>query len=67
MEEAESKPLLDYLCRLTERPEYTFRLRWEKHTVAFLDNRCTQHFAVNDYQGQRRRLYRVAINGERPI
>ncbi len=67
MEEAESRPLLDYLCRLTESPEYTFRLRWEKHTVAFLDNRCTQHFAVNDYPGQRRRLYRVAINGERPI
>ena len=67
MEEAESKPLLDYLCKLVERPEYTFRLRWQKHTVAFLDNRCTQHFAVNDYPDQRRLLYRVAINGERPV
>ncbi len=67
MDEAESRPLLDYLCKLVERPEFTFRLRWEPNTVAFLDNRCTQHFAVNDYPQERRLLYRVAINGERPV
>ena len=66
MEEAESRPLLDYLCKLVERPEFTFRLRWEKHTVAFFDNRCTQHYAINDYPDRPRRLYRVAIDGERP-
>ena len=66
MEEAESRPLLDYLCKQVERPEFTFRLRWEKHMVAFFDNRCTQHYAVNDYPGRPRRLYRVAIDGERP-
>ena len=35
--------------------------------VTFLDNRCTQHYAINDYPGQRRLLHRVAINGERPV
>ena len=67
MDEAESRPLLSYLCKLVERPEFTFRLRWEKDMVTFLDNRCTQHYAINDYPGQRRLLHRVAINGERPV
>ena len=66
MSEAESRPLLSYLCKLVERPEFTFRLRWEQDMVTFLDNRCTQHYAINDYPGQRRLLHRVAINGERP-
>ena len=67
MDEAECKPLLDYLCKMVERPEFVFRLRWEKDMVAFLDNRCTQHYAVNDYPDERRLLYRVAINGDRPV
>ncbi len=67
MDEAESKPLLDYLCKLVERPEFVFRLKWEKDMVVFLDNRCTQHYAVNDYPNERRLLYRVAINGDRPV
>ncbi len=67
MTAAESRPLLGYLCGLVERPEFTFRLRWETGTVAFLDNRCTQHYAINDYPGTRRLLYRVAIEGERPV
>ena len=67
MDEAESKPLLDYLCKLVEQPEFIFRLHWEKDMVAFFDNRCTQHYAVNDYPDERRLLYRVAVNGERPV
>ncbi len=67
MDEAESRPLLDYLCGLVERPEFTFRLSWERHTVAFLDNRSTQHYAINDYPNERRRLYRVAIDGDIPV
>ena len=67
MDEAESRPLLNYLCGLVTRPEFTFRLRWEQDMVTFLDNRCTQHYAINDYPGHRRLLHRVAINGERPV
>ncbi len=67
MTEAESQPLLDFLYAHAVRPEFTCRFRWEKKSVAFWDNRCTQHYALNDYQGQRREMHRVTVNGERPI
>ena len=67
MTAVESRPLLDYLCAVVARPEHVFRLCWAPGTVVFLDNRCTQHYALNDYPGARRLLYRVAIEGERPV
>ncbi len=63
----ESKPLIHYLANHTVRPEFTCRLRWRPGTVAMWDNRCTQHFAVNDYAGQYRRMRRVAIKGDKPF
>ena len=62
----ESKPLLGYLSQHVTRPEFTCRFRWEPGSLAFWDNRCTQHFAVNDYTGARRRMHRLTIEGERP-
>lgn len=66
MTEAESAPLLEFLFRHQQRPEFSCRFRWSERAVAFWDNRCTQHFAVNDYHGFRRRMHRVTINGDRP-
>ncbi|HJS76996.1 MAG TPA: TauD/TfdA family dioxygenase, partial [Burkholderiales bacterium] len=51
MTEAESAPLLDYLFRHQVKPEFTCRFRWEVGSIAFWDNRCTQHNPVNDYHG----------------
>ena len=62
----ESRPLLEFLYAHQQRPEFTCRFRWRKHSVAFWDNRCTQHLAVNDYHGFRRRMHRVTIDGDRP-
>ncbi|MEE2979917.1 MAG: TauD/TfdA family dioxygenase [Pseudomonadota bacterium] len=67
MTEAESRPLLDYLCAHAVRPEFTCRLSWRQGSMAMWDNRCTQHLAVNDYDGQRRLLHRITIAGERPV
>jgi taurine dioxygenase len=67
MTEEESAPLLDYLCDHAVRPEFTCRFRWRKNSIAFWDNRCVQHNAVNDYHGERRLMHRVTIEGERPV
>jgi taurine dioxygenase len=46
---AESKPLLDYLCKQIEHPAYTYRHRWQAGDAIMWDNRCTQHYAPLDY------------------
>jgi taurine dioxygenase len=67
MTEEESAPLLHYLCQHAVRPDFTCRFRWRPNSIAFWDNRCVQHNAVNDYQGERRVMHRIAIEGERPV
>jgi taurine dioxygenase len=66
MTEEESAPLLNYLFQHQIRPEFTCRLRWETGTIAFWDNRASQHNPVNDYNGYRRLMHRVTIAGETP-
>ena len=59
----ESKPLLGFLYQHAARPEFSCRLRWRAGTLAFWDNRATWHFAINDYQGERRLMHRITIEG----
>jgi taurine dioxygenase len=66
MSEEESAPLLDYLFRHQTRPEFTCRFRWRPGSIAFWDNRCAQHNAINDYAGHRRLLHRITLAGDIP-
>jgi len=67
MAEEESVPLLRFLYDHCRREEFTCRFQWKANSVAFWDNRCVQHFALNDYNGQRRIMHRVTVNGSRPV
>jgi len=60
----ESQPLLSYLYQHISRPECCFRLQWAPGTLAFWDNRATWHWAINDYQGERRLMHRITLEGE---
>ncbi len=66
MTDEESAPLLDYLFRHQTRPEFTCRFQWQVGSLAFWDNRCTQHNPVNDYHGYRRVMHRITLAGEKP-
>lgn len=67
MTETESAPILEYLFKHQIRPEFTCQLHWEIGTLAFWDNRITQHLPINDYHGYRRLLHRITLAGEVPV
>ena len=62
----ESLPLIEFLQVHCTRPEFTARIRWEPDTIGIWDNRCCQHFAINDYHGQRRVMWRLPVGAELP-
>jgi taurine dioxygenase len=63
---AESQGLLGHLYKHAVNENFTWRLRWAKGTLAIWDNRCTQHFAMNDYHGHRREMVRTSVRGSVP-
>ena len=60
----ESDPLLQFLYQHAVRPEFTYRFHWKPGSLAFWDNRCTWHNAINDYHGERRLLHRITLDVE---
>lgn len=58
--------LLAYLIGRAAIPEYQVRWRWTPNSVAIWDNRCTQHYAVQDYWPAVRKMERAGIIGDRP-
>ncbi len=63
----ESAALLKLLHEHIQQPEFLVRWRWKPGSIAFWDNRNTQHYAVNDYLPHRRVMHRATILGERPF
>ena len=67
MTETESAPVLGFLCNQSTRPELTCRVRWGERGLVVWDNRCTQHYAVNDYHGHARLMHRTTCAGTKPV
>ncbi len=62
----ESDDLLAHLYAQAADPEIQCRFRWQTGSIAFWDNRSSQHFAVSDYFPARRVMERVTVAGCRP-
>ena len=58
--------LLNYLISQAFVPEYQVRWRWKPNSMAFWDNRSTQHYAVMDYPPCHRKMERAGIIGDLP-
>ena len=63
---AESDAILGFLFSHVQDPAFQCRFKWEENSIAFWDNRCTQHYAVWDYFPNIRSGYRVTVIGDRP-
>ncbi|MBO0763764.1 MAG: TauD/TfdA family dioxygenase [Hyphomicrobiaceae bacterium] len=63
----ESDSILNMLFRHIETPEFSVRFHWQPGSVAFWDNRCTQHHALWDYYPHKRYGHRVTVCGDRPF
>ncbi|MBM4204196.1 MAG: taurine dioxygenase [Gammaproteobacteria bacterium] len=63
MNATESDMLLRYLTAWVQNPRFTVRYRWSEGTICMWDNRCTQHFVLNDFEGERI-IQRVTVMGD---
>jgi taurine dioxygenase len=66
LSEAESEPFLKILHHHAQLPDFQLRHCWQKNDIAFWDNRCTQHYASNDYGADHRIMNRVTLIGDKP-
>jgi taurine dioxygenase len=67
LDKERSDALLQQLYAQAAVPEYQCRFRWEVNSIAFWDNRSSQHYAASDYWPAVRRMERVTIIGDRPV
>jgi taurine dioxygenase len=59
----ESTAILAMLYEHCRQPEFQCRVRWREGDITMWDNRATWHKAINDYQGFRRLMHRVTVDG----
>ena len=67
LSQRESDGVLQMMFSHIQNPEFQCRFRWEPNSIAFWDNRCTQHLALWDYYPHRRYGHRVTIAGDKPF
>jgi alpha-ketoglutarate-dependent taurine dioxygenase len=64
---SESRDLLRLLQSYVTRPENVLRWSWAPGQLLLFDNRITQHYAIDNYDDQPRRLERVTVAGDVPV
>jgi alpha-ketoglutarate-dependent sulfate ester dioxygenase len=67
LSKGESKDILRILQHYVTRPENILRVSWEPGQLVLFDNRITQHYAIDNYDDQPRRLNRVTVAGDVPV
>jgi alpha-ketoglutarate-dependent taurine dioxygenase len=63
--EPESRALIALLFEHIKQPDFCLRWQWRPNDLAIWDNRCVQHYAVPDYEGERI-MQRVDTEGQKP-
>ena len=66
MTEHESRPLIAFLREHAVKPEFTCRVTWSDGTLGMWRNDHLMHYAIGDYRGSSRIVYRTMVAGERP-
>lgn len=65
LSEAESKPIVKFLCEHAVQPRHTYRHYWSVGDLVMWDNRCLVHLAVGDYDpGEIRHMIRTSGMGD---
>jgi taurine dioxygenase len=65
LSEAESKPIIKFLCEHSVAPKFTYRHRWTVGDLVMWDNRCLTHLAVGDFDpSEIRHMIRTSCIGE---
>jgi alpha-ketoglutarate-dependent taurine dioxygenase len=63
----ESRDVLRLLQAHVTKPEHVLRWSWQPGQLLVFDNRITQHYAIDNYDDQPRRLSRVTVAGDVPV
>ena len=65
MSAPESTNFLGFLTNWVQSPRFTVRYNWTAGTIGMWDNRATQHYVLNDFEGERI-IQRVTVVGDQP-
>jgi alpha-ketoglutarate-dependent sulfate ester dioxygenase len=67
LSESESRDVIRLLQAHVTRPEHVLRWSWQPGQVLVFDNRITQHYAIDNYDSQPRKLARITVAGDVPL
>ena len=67
LSDSDSQSLLDHLFEHLLDERFIYKHKWKSNMLTMWDNRCCQHFAINDYDGYQRRMHKIMVKGDAPF